>query len=101
MKRAILLGVLCVVSLGAQAPALTDLEACRVDVSLQNEAIVRLKIQLADLQKQYDVVQLQLDRQQRTPPPRDGFVWQWEIDAKTGQPKGYVKEAARPTVDKE
>jgi hypothetical protein len=72
-------------------PALTDLEACHVDVSLQNETIVSLKVQMADLQKRYDVLQLQLDRANRTPPPKDGMTWSWERDPQTGHPKGYVK----------
>src|SRR6188474_1141762 len=69
------------------APVVTDLEACHVDVSLQNETIVVLKIQLADLQKLYDLLQLQADLANRTPPPKEGFTWDWTRDPQTGQPK--------------
>jgi len=107
MRLGLVLLVLCVVPMAAQAPmvlptgsaptakqagpALTDLEACHVDVALQNETIVALKIQLADLQKRYDILQLQADRANRTPPPKEGFTWDWTRDPQTGQPKGYVK----------
>jgi hypothetical protein len=75
-----------------ETPALSDLEACHIDVSLQNETIVALKIQLADLQKKYDLVMLQADRARRTPSEKDGHVWDWTRDEQTGQPKGYVKK---------
>lgn len=92
MRYAVLGVALFAAALSAQtkAPELTDLEACQVDVSLLNEHIVQLKVELAELQKRYDVVQLQLDRARRTPPAKEGHVWSWDRDA-NGVLKGYVK----------
>ena len=76
------------------APTLTELDAARVDISLLNETIVRLKIEKAALERELDVLRLTVDRQARTPAPKDGHVWDWTIDPQTGRPKGYVKPPA-------
>lgn len=96
MKRTLVLVALLAGSALAQSPeppALTGLEACHIDVSLLNEALVRLKIEKAELEKRLDILQLQLDRERRTPAPKDGMTWSWKIDPKTGRPEGYVKPA--------
>ena len=79
------------------SPALSELEAARVDISLLNEMIVRLKIEKAALERELDILRLAADRQARTPAPKDGHVWDWTIDAQTGRPKGFVKAPAPDT----
>ena len=98
MKRILALVLLLTAAVSAQAPELSDLQACHVDVSLLNETIVRLKIEKADLEKRLDILQLQLDRERRTPAPKDGMTWSWKIDPQTGRPEGYVKSQPPETT---
>lgn len=67
----------------SSSPTLTPIESRDVLITQLNERI-------AALQNEVMRLQLILDKQQRTPPPKDGYVWDWTPNDK-GEPKGYVK----------